>query len=101
MFGTHGVELLPEPLRVLAVLQLGSTLVPLGLAEGLAEPLHLGAQLPRIPLQVAHLALPLGLAALQLQPQLMPALLQLLHGGGKIDVDYFTLIQLELLMRKL
>lgn len=77
---THGVQLLPEPLSVLAVLQLGSALVPLGLAEGLGEPLHLGAQLPHIPLQVPHLALPLGLAALQLLPQLIPALLQLLQG---------------------
>lgn len=64
MCGTHGVELLPKSLRVLAVLQLGSTLVPLCLAEGLCEPLHLGAELPHIPLQVPHLALPLGLAAL-------------------------------------
>ena len=68
---------------MLAVLQLSSTLVPLRLAEGLSEPLHLGAQLPHIPLQFHHLALPLGLAALQLQPQLMPALLQLLHSGEK------------------
>lgn len=87
MCGTYSVELLLEALSVLAVLQLGSTLVPLGLAEGLGEPLHLGAQLPHIPLQVPHLALPLGLTALQLQPQLMPALLQLLHRGGKINVD--------------
>lgn len=64
---------------MLAVLQLGSALVPLGLSEGPGEPLHLGAQLPHIPLQVPHLALPLGLTALQLQPQLMPALLQLLE----------------------
>jgi len=80
--GTHRVELLPEPLRELSVLQPGSALAPLGLAEGRGEPLHLGAQLPRVPLQVQHLALPLGLAALQLQPQRMPALLQLLGGGG-------------------
>lgn len=75
MRGTHCTELLPESLCVLAVLQPGSTLVPLGLTERLSEPLHLAAQLPRIPLQVPPLALPLGLAGLQLQPQLMPALL--------------------------
>lgn len=72
---------------MLAVLQLGSTLVPLGLGEGPGEPLHLGAQLPHIPLQLRHLALPLRLAALKLQPQLMLALLQLLHRGGKIHVN--------------
>lgn len=81
--GTHSVELLPESLSVLVVLQLDSTLVPLGLGEGLGEPLHLGAQLPRIPLQLHHLALPLGLAAIELQPQLMLALLQFLHRGRK------------------
>lgn len=75
------MELLPESPSVLAVLQLSSALVPLRLAEGLCEPLHLGAQLPHILLQVDHLTLPLGLAALQLQPQLMPALLQLLQRG--------------------
>lgn len=83
MCETHSVELLSESLSVLAVLQLSSTLVPLRLTEGLSEPLHLGAQLPHIPLQVPHLALPLGLAALQLQPQLMPALLQLLYRSDK------------------
>lgn len=77
--GTHSVELISEFLCVLAVLQLGSALVPLGLAEGPGQPLHLATQLPHIPLQLAHLALPLGLAALQLLPQLMPALLQRLH----------------------
>lgn len=77
--GTHSAELLPESLSVLVVLQLDPTLVPLGLGEGLGEPLHLGGQLPRIPLQLHHLALPLGLAAIELQPQLMLALLQFLH----------------------
>lgn len=91
---THGVQLLPESPSVLAVLQLGSTLVPLGLAEGLGEPLHLGAQLPHIPLQIPHLALPLGLAALQLLPQLMPALLQLLQGWKdecRSIISYFNI----------
>lgn len=81
--GTHSVELLPESLSVLVVLQLDPTLVPLGLSEGLGEPLHLGGQLPRIPLQLRHLALPLGLAAIELQPQLMLALLQFLHRSRK------------------
>lgn len=66
-------------MRLLAVLQLSSTLVLLGLAERLVKSLHLGTQIPHIPLQIPHLALPLGLAALQLQLQLMPPLLQLLN----------------------
>lgn len=85
MYGTHSFELLLEPLSVLVVLQLSSTLVPLSLAERPGKLLHLGAQLPRIPLQVSHLALPLGLVALQLQSHLMFSLLQLLSEVEKIN----------------
>lgn len=80
---THSVKLLFEALRLLTVLQLGSTFVPLGLAECQGEPPHLNTQLPHIPLQIPHLALPLGLAALQLQSQPMPSLFQLLKSGRK------------------
>lgn len=74
--GTHLTEQLLESLAVLAVLLPVSAAVPLGFGQSPGEPLHLGPQFPHIPLQLRHLALPLRLAVLELEPQLMLALLQ-------------------------
>ena len=75
---THGLQLLAEALVLFGVLLLVAVLGPVGLAQLGAELLGLGAQLPGVPLQLRHLTLPLRLAALQLHPQLIAPLLQLL-----------------------
>lgn len=84
--GTHLCEHLPESLAVLAVLLTVSAPVPLRFGQSLGEPLHFGPQFPHIPLQLQHLALPLRLAALELEPQLMLTLLQPLFVSRNILV---------------
>lgn len=76
--GTDLSEHLPKSLTVLAVLLVVSAPATLGFGQSFVEPLYLGPQFPHIPLQLRHLALPLRLAALELEPQLMLTLLQAL-----------------------
>ena len=94
-WSTHGTELLSQSLGTFTVVLLGPALLPLCLVDGLSQPLHLGPQLAHIPLQLPHLALPLRLAAGQLQTQLMPALLQQL--GEQMEVEKIRIQILGLL----
>jgi len=76
---TDRLQLFSESLALLAVLMLQSGLLAVSLAQSLGQCVHLRLHLLHISLQLRHLALPLSLTDVQLAPQLVSALLELLR----------------------
>lgn len=82
----HLLELFLKLLTDLDVPLFTPTLISHRLAQSLCQMLRVGVQSSDIPLQLPHMTLPLRLASLQLQPQIVSVLLQLLQQGCK-DVN--------------